>query len=191
MKPQNKTEYSAGSSLIEVMVSALILSFSLLGIGAMQLNVLTGTVDSSYRGKASWIAHNLAESIRSNPEAALDDFYSNISSEANLCSSTPTNQCSDVNSGTISSASLCTPIQQARFDIWESKCGYDATKSSKDMNNLLREENTESSLTIVCTDSYVDDEYPCSYGSKIEISLSWKGNNGKSTTRNLALNMRL
>ena len=59
-----------GLSLIEVLVSVLILAIGLLGAAAIQLNALKYTDSSTMNTQASFIAYDMMDRIRANPDAA-------------------------------------------------------------------------------------------------------------------------
>jgi len=59
----------AGLTLIEVMVSMLILAVGLLGAAAIQLNALKYTDSSLMTSQASFIAYDMLDRIRANPDA--------------------------------------------------------------------------------------------------------------------------
>ncbi|MFF7706083.1 type IV pilus modification protein PilV [Pseudomonas sp. NPDC007930] len=59
-----------GSTLIEVLVALLVMSIGLLGAAAIQLNALKFTDSSSLRTKASFIAYDMMDRIRANPDGA-------------------------------------------------------------------------------------------------------------------------
>ncbi|WP_024680375.1 type IV pilus modification protein PilV [Pseudomonas syringae] len=56
----------AGMTLIEVLVSVLILAIGLLGAAAIQLNALKYTDSSTLRSQASFIAYDMMDRIRAN-----------------------------------------------------------------------------------------------------------------------------
>lgn len=56
-------------TLIEVMVALLILSVGVLGVAAVQLNALKFTDSALRNTQASFIAHDMIERMRANPEA--------------------------------------------------------------------------------------------------------------------------
>jgi type IV pilus assembly protein PilV len=58
-----------GFSLIEVLISVLILAIGLLGAAAIQLNALKFTDSSTLLSQASFIAYDMMDRIRANPEA--------------------------------------------------------------------------------------------------------------------------
>ncbi|WP_426143545.1 type IV pilus modification protein PilV [Pseudomonas sp. DWP3-1-2] len=58
-----------GMTLIEVLVSVLILAIGLLGAAAIQLNALKYTDSSRISTQASFIAYDMMDRIRANPDA--------------------------------------------------------------------------------------------------------------------------
>lgn len=58
-----------GFSLIEVLISVLILAIGLLGAAAIQLNALKFTDSSTLLSQASFVAYDMMDRIRANPEA--------------------------------------------------------------------------------------------------------------------------
>lgn len=59
-----------GSSLLEVMIAVLITAVGLLGLAALQNTSLKLSYDSFLRSQASFIAYDLIDRIRANPDAA-------------------------------------------------------------------------------------------------------------------------
>lgn len=57
-----------GVSLIEVLVSLLIMGIGLLGAAALQLNALKFTDSSALTSQASFIAYDMMDRIRANPD---------------------------------------------------------------------------------------------------------------------------
>ncbi|QXI29369.1 type IV pilus modification protein PilV [Pseudomonas vanderleydeniana] len=68
--PQVTAGRQAGLTLIEVMVSMLILAVGLLGAAAIQLNALKYTDSSMMTSQASFIAYDMLDRIRANPDAS-------------------------------------------------------------------------------------------------------------------------
>lgn len=64
---QGKGHPQSGMTLIEVMVALLILSVGVLGAAAMQLNALKYTDSAMRKTHASFIAQDMLERIRANP----------------------------------------------------------------------------------------------------------------------------
>lgn len=64
-----------GFSLVEVMVALLVTTVGLLGLAALQLTSLKIGHNAYLRGQAVQIAHEIAERMRANREAARDGRY--------------------------------------------------------------------------------------------------------------------
>lgn len=66
---------SRGFTLIEVMVTVVILSIGLLGLAGMQLNALKNSHGAQLRNQATVLAYEIGERIRSNRSAAQGGGY--------------------------------------------------------------------------------------------------------------------
>lgn len=64
-----------GATLIEVMVSALIVAFGILAMIALQANAIRFNKTSEYRSIATLLANDLADRMRVNPDAAVTKDY--------------------------------------------------------------------------------------------------------------------
>lgn len=65
-----KIDYSQqGMTLIEVLVALLVLAIGLLGAAALQLNALKYTDSSTMSSQASFVAYDMMDRIRANPDA--------------------------------------------------------------------------------------------------------------------------
>ena len=60
----------SGATLIEVMVSVVILAIGLLGLAALQNTSLKLSYESYIRSQANFLAYDLIDRIRANPDAA-------------------------------------------------------------------------------------------------------------------------
>jgi type IV pilus assembly protein PilV len=58
-----------GMTLIEVLVALLVLAIGLLGAAALQLNALKYTDSSTMSSQASFVAYDMMDRIRANPDA--------------------------------------------------------------------------------------------------------------------------
>lgn len=66
---------TAGFSLVEVLISMVILSFALLGTAALTANGLKSTNDSSYRSQATFLADDILDRMRANITKARGGQY--------------------------------------------------------------------------------------------------------------------
>jgi len=114
-----------GFSLIEVLVSLLILGFGLLGLGGLQVASIKSTGNAHSRNVANMLAMELADRMRANPLGVEGGFYA----ETVTCS-TAEKACR-INT-------FCTPKETARFDLQEIMCGMKrGTKREGGVANLL------------------------------------------------------
>jgi type IV pilus assembly protein PilV len=66
--------FQRGFTLLEVMIALLVLSIGLLGLAALQGVGLRGSQEAYLTSQASLLAYDLADRIRANPAAAVDDY---------------------------------------------------------------------------------------------------------------------
>jgi type IV pilus assembly protein PilV len=64
-----KKHSQIGMTLIEVLISVLILAIGLLGAAAIQLNALKYTDSATLNSQASFIAYDMMDRMRANPDA--------------------------------------------------------------------------------------------------------------------------
>lgn len=101
-----------GATLIEALVSILVLSLGLLGMAALQLNALGFQKSSWATHRVSELTSDIGERIKTNPEAAADNLYSLTGTYTTLKTATMTN-----NLCRAPAAADCTPAQIANDDI--------------------------------------------------------------------------
>lgn len=65
--------HSAGMTLIEVLVTLVIISVGLLGVAALQLSTVRNNYDAYVRSQAAVLASDMFDRMRANRAAALDD----------------------------------------------------------------------------------------------------------------------
>lgn len=64
-----------GVTMVEVLVSIVVVAIGILGLTALQGVSLRNTTSASLRSTASILAHDMADRMRSNPEALQADLY--------------------------------------------------------------------------------------------------------------------
>lgn len=102
----------SGFSLIEVMVSAFVLSVSLLGVLSLQVTSMKGTHQSYMKQQAMGIVHNLIERMHANPSAVIAQDYSENSVSFDCSQALP--NCSTAS---------CSPADIAKTDKLNLICG--------------------------------------------------------------------
>jgi len=149
-----------GFTLIEILVTIVIVSIGLLGLAGLQINGLRANISSEARSKATLLADDIAERMRANPLGVTAGAYNNITVDlancivpARLCGNTSTNDVVDT----------CTAVEMATFDIWEWGCGTAAAdvKEGGLINHL-----PGGTATITCA-------APCPPGSRHTITVNW------------------
>jgi len=104
-----KINQQSGFSLLEVLISMLVLGVGLLGLGGLQVASLKGTANAHSRTIATMFAMDLADRMRANPLGVKGGFYGKSVS----CSG----------GAYCRNSTYCTPQQIAVFDLQEVLCG--------------------------------------------------------------------
>ncbi len=93
-----------GVTLIEVLVTMLVLAIGLLGLAGLQAQGLQSNNRAYMRSQAAILAYDMADRMRSNLTSYLND-YANIDG-------------TEVDPGCINISPVCTPAQIAQYDGW-------------------------------------------------------------------------
>ena len=148
-----------GTTLVEVLIAAIIIAIGLLGIATLQVKALQASTNAEHRANATDIAAALADRIRANlGTATFKDNHSNY-----IASLTSPDDCPDANSCATSqdgSATTCTPSAMASFDLKELYCGAGGVR-----NRL-----PEGELAITCDGN-------CDGTTNMHIQIRWKVRN--------------
>ena len=115
----------SGFSLIEILISIVVMSIGLLGLGGLQLVSLKGVSNAHSNNVASMLSMDLADRMRSNAKGVEGGFYG-LSINCNV----RTTQCRG--------SQTCTPKETAQFDLYELACGtWISGKRQGGARNLL------------------------------------------------------
>jgi len=168
---------SHGFSLLEVLISVVILSIGLLGMAGIQLKGLSSNNSANIRTQATLLANDLAERMHANPlgarnptGAAANTNYDNMDFNSVNCAADPNPYCSRTSAAT---ADSCTPAQMAQFDRTLWMCGL--TKNDGVLDTL-----PGATVAVTCNDLDKDldeddqDSDNCSPGSSLQIDITWK-----------------
>lgn len=173
----------AGLTMIEILVTIVVVSVGLLGLAGLQITGLKGTSNSAMRTQATVLANDIAERMRANIAAVDDNRFFAITSEVGVdCSAPPAKFCEEHYDGTqmVPSAS-CTPAEMATYDVNIWICGeVSGNTRVGGVKNLL----TNATATIVCVDTNPPsgpDADSCTNRSPHRITLNW---NERNTTEN-------
>ncbi len=98
---------SNGAGLIEVLIATLVLSVGILGYVGLQLNAKRLNFEATQRTTATYLAQNLLERMRGNPNSLNEYVVADLDPGA---LTEPTPNCT---------TATCTNTQLADFDMWE------------------------------------------------------------------------
>lgn len=148
----------AGLSLLEVLVSALVLSAGLLGLASLQIAGMKTTHNSHQMQQATWLVNDLLEQMRANRVAVTSGNY-NVATD---CSATAP----DCSSGS------CTPANLAAYDLFRIRCGNGVSVQSSLINGVL---------TVTCADP----ADPTSCNTGVTVNLQWDERNSSGKAADL------
>ena len=150
----------SGTTLLEVLIAAIIIGIGLLGIASLQVKALQASSNADYRAVATDYAWSLADRIRANLKA--DNDYVKSFSGCPTANNVPT--CFAVPGGNpISASANCSPSDIAAADMEEIFCG----------NNGINSRLPGGTLSVTCTDAITTDADACSEGSQMTITITW------------------
>ncbi len=159
-KPRLRHRYSNGFTLVEVLVTIVVVSIGLLGLAGLQINGLRANVSSETRSKATLLASDIVERMRANLAGVDANAYSNIVVNAANCAK-PANICGNTSDD---DAVNCTAPDMAVFDAWVWGCGTAAADVKKSgVTNLL----PNGTASVACNDD------PCLPGSPHTVTVRW------------------
>ena len=163
--------YQHGTTLVEVLVAAIIIGIGLLGIASLQVRALQGSTNAEFRAKATDLAWALSDRIRANLPA--DNSYlanNNYNTDPeNTITTCPTGgavpTCSVTPGGSVVAEGTCSASDIAAEDIEEIFCGTDFG---------INDQLPGGTLQLTCADSDITDSDACTDGSEMTITITWK-----------------
>lgn len=164
-----------GVSLLEVLISIIVLSIGLLGVAGMQYQGSDSTSSAYLRSQATLIANEIAERMHANYLAVDSNDYRNINIWNLQGYIDDTDLVAYCDTQELSTASDCGISDMASFDIY---------KMAVAIQGLL----PSGSLSINCDDLDTSDGDLCTDGSNHIINVSWLDkDNGKAVASNVEI----
>lgn len=117
--PLSSSSRERGFSLLEVLISVIVLSFGVLGMVGLQAAALKSNRDARLQSEALGLARELAEMMRANPSVAtqVNNPYLGDFRAGTLATTAPSSDCLDVG---VSESNVCsTPEDIARAQMAE------------------------------------------------------------------------
>jgi len=157
--------WQSGVSLIEVLITVLVISIGLLGLAALNLESIRANTDAMKRSQVVWLVESLTEQIHANAQGA----YNYLSAptpplppfadgNGQPCAAQPSSHCSATAGLSGSELSECTAFRDA---LWRAACGTSLGASAAGIVGL-----PGGQLTLTCRGA-------CQVGDTIQIQAQW------------------
>ena len=147
-----------GFSMIEVLVSLLLIGVGLLGLTGLQISAMKGTNNAHSLNAAAMISMELSDRMRANPAGVTGGFYEN-------------NVNCTLNENACRTTTFCSPEKIARLDVQEIQCWV--LKNSKregGIANLLPNSTLSIDHNVDCDDDVTDTD-------ETTITITWNDAN--------------
>lgn len=159
-----------GTSLIEAMVTAVVLAIGLLGIAALQGAGLRANNDAKFQTLASDIAWDLADRMRANVHDYAGGTTSPyVTATAVNCASEPDPICAMTPDH---DGEECTSAQMAAFDLYQVSCVNGVSKTDTSYTFL-----PSGTLSVTCDLRKDKDGNPLGAANPCTITVGWQGPN--------------
>lgn len=152
-----------GFTLVEILVSLLILSIGMLGMASMQLSGLRNSATSSYRTDATQLSYEIVDAMRANNVAVANNVFADITIENGDELTKPETSC--LQATTDATVSSCSASDMAAADLY-------------DWITRVRQKLPNASVSIQCNDMDDTDGDDCTEFSTHVITLNWDENVG-------------
>jgi len=156
-----------GLSLIEILVTVVVLSIGLLGIAGMQAQGVKYSNDSYARSQATMLANELIERMHANPDGVENaDYVTAIGNAALNCSAItnePTPNCIGANS--------CDVTQLAALDVFRIRCGQPLAGA---FVGGVEQQLPLGGIDITCVDADTSDADPCTDDNARMVTITWQ-----------------
>jgi type IV pilus assembly protein PilV len=151
---QKKHSSQSGFSLIEVLISALVITVGVLGMAGLQVGAKRAGYEAMQRTAASSLAQDMLERMRANPDKLTS--YSSTALGDGSISSVPDPICSH------STLSPCTSVQLAVYDLWAWEQAIDGATELNSEDEAVGGLVTPTGCITVT-------------GSAVTIAIAWQG----------------
>lgn len=178
MTPVSQSYRSKGFSLLEILITIMILSIGLMGVVSLQLQGAESTNGAYFRSQATLIADELAERMHVNHLAVDNNSYFGIAvthSDDYCTANRPVIYCENEQS---SVAQSCNTTEMASFDIFRAACD-------------IGERLPTGALMVACENKDPLDASRCIEGSSYNITVSWSEvDDGKSVSSDVTIKVQ-
>jgi len=184
MVKQSVKKHAKGLSLIEILVTVVVLSIGLLGIAGMQAQGVKYSHDSYARSQATMLANELIERMHANPDGVENgDYVTAIGNAALNCSAIanePSPNCAGANT--------CDVTELAALDVFRIRCGQVLSgKFVGGVGNQL----PLGGINVTCTDADPLDTNPCTDDDSRIVTITWQDPDQKGVVGALPLQVQV
>ncbi len=153
----------SGFTLIEVLVTVVVVSIGLLGLAGLQISGLRANMSSEARSTATLLATDIVERMRANPLGVESNQYVGINTAGLGCGAAPNPFCSNTSN---SDASDCDVAEMATFDAWVWACGMPVANNDVQRSGVTNQLN-QGVGSVTCNNT------PCFPGSSYTVTITW------------------
>lgn len=164
-----------GLSLIEILITVVVLSIGLLGIAGMQAFGMRYSHDSYARSQATMLANELIERMHANPDAVANGDYDDADNNLALnCAAVTNDPAHPANAAPdCLGTSTCDVTELSQLDVFRVKCGQFLAGPATlvgGVANLL----PGGALAITCADSSPGVAPACEGDNSRTITVTWQ-----------------
>jgi len=134
----------SGFTLIETLVSLIIISLGILGFALLQIESLKAAKTATERSRAIHFASNMMDQIRTN-KTMIDEYSTPLGNSSTL---TQPKSCADENSTAATTTPKCQPEEMAAYEIWTWKEAIADPKLGFGSSNPALPQTAKSGITI-------------------------------------------
>lgn len=164
----NKQRKQGGFTLVEILITVLVLSIGLLGLAALQTVGMRNTSHAFLRSQATVLGNSFIERMRANSTGVDNGDYRAVNTAAIACNTPPNPYCAR---NGVTAAQVCDVDQLATFDIYTIACGY--LSGGSELGGIDDVLPAGSRMTVNCIDSDPADANLCTPGSSHRLNLVW------------------
>ncbi len=165
----------SGLSLIEILITVVVLSIGLLGIARMQVFGMRYNHDSYARSQATMLANELIERMHANPDGVSNGDYEDADNNAALnCIAVANDPAHAANPApACTGADVCTVTELAQLDVFRVKCGQFLAGPGTLVGSVA---NTlpNGNLVITCTDADAGGGIACTGDNNRTVTVTWQ-----------------
>ena len=186
---QRSLSKSRGFTLLEVVVTMLVLAIGLLGMSGLQQQALKENFDTSQQSQVMWLAQEITERMRANRDGLDVYIAATVNSDLSFCQNIPDLSCVDhVLAGAahkVPEGTSCSANIMATIDLWEVFCGYTNAGAQSNASDFVL-------LTGVLITSSPVAGAPASDPTKnVTVNVSWDSQAEMSMTEATGFNQTL